>query len=96
MAPRTLLKKNNSGKLPASICNAIISILLIKGRFSYVKLSLKQGKYHLYLAQLSLQSLSNLYGFLRFPVIFKIFFSQVTLTEVIRNEVMPSIALRIE
>ena len=59
MALRTLVRRNNSGKLPVSIHNLIIPILLRKGRFFYAIVSLKQDKYHIYLAQLSLQSLEG-------------------------------------
>ena len=39
------------------ISHTKISILLKKEWFSYVRVSLKQDKYHIYMAQLSLQSL---------------------------------------
>ena len=39
------------------VSNVTISILLKKGWFSYVKVSLKQEDYHIYMAPLSLQSL---------------------------------------
>ena len=39
------------------VSNMKISILLNKGWFSYVRVSLKQEEYHIYMAQLSLQSL---------------------------------------
>ena len=45
------------------VCNAIISILLKKGWFSCVRVSLKRGEYHIYLAQPSLQSLQSSWAF---------------------------------
>ena len=46
------------------VCNIIISIVLKKGCFPYVRLYFKQGEYQIYLAQLSLQSLWFLLPFL--------------------------------
>ena len=43
--------------------NAIISILLKKGWFSCVRVSLKLGEYHIYLAQPPLQSLQSSWAF---------------------------------
>ena len=49
------------GEIMAESCwwvlNVIISILLKKGWFSYVRASLKRDEYHTYMAELSLQSL---------------------------------------
>ena len=42
------------------VSNIKISILLKKGWFSYVRVSLKQEEYHIYMAQLSLESLERL------------------------------------
>ena len=39
------------------VSNMKISILLKKGWFSYVRVTLKQEEYHIYMAQLFLQSL---------------------------------------
>ena len=39
------------------VSSVIISFLLKKEWFSYVRVSLKQDEYHIYLPQLSLQSL---------------------------------------
>ena len=49
-------RRNNSGKLPVSMqCHNLHSFK--EGLFSYIRVSLKQDAYHIYLAQLSLQSL---------------------------------------
>ena len=39
--------------------NVIISILLKKGWFSYVRVSLKRDEFHIYMTQLSLQSIKR-------------------------------------
>ena len=39
------------------VSNIIISVLLRKVRFSYVRVSLKRDEYYIYMAKLSLQSL---------------------------------------
>ena len=56
MAPHRFVARNFSEKLPMSIKYQILSFLK-KGWFSYVKVSLKRDEYHIYMAQLSLQSL---------------------------------------
>ena len=42
-----------------SVSNIKISILLKKGWLSYVRVSMKREEYHIYMAQLSLPSLSD-------------------------------------
>ena len=54
MALRKLVRRNFDGKLLLSIK---ISILLKKGWFAHVRVSLKWDKYHIYMAQLSLRNL---------------------------------------
>ena len=56
MVLRKLARSNYGGKSPVSIKYENMSILLKKGWFSYIRVSLKQ-EYHIYVAQLTLKSL---------------------------------------
>ena len=56
MALRKLVKRNYDGKSPVSIKYQNLHSLK-KGRFFYVRVSLKREEYHIYMAQLYLQSL---------------------------------------
>ena len=56
MALRKLVKRNYDGKSPVSIKYQNLHSLK-KGRFFYVRVSLKREEYHIYMAHLYLQSL---------------------------------------